>query len=228
MALSDTTSQIPTTNDIDQDSLEYLFGRRRQAAPWVKIAREPEPVARISPEMVRLQAKVETFAAQIEMMLNQLHKANIELGYAKAQLSEKTEQLTLLAEYRAKAAFVVAAEAERTILKERIADLEMQLIEALEARADRSSLCSAPVPGSSPMVASDRIDDRVESTDVVRFAQTIADESAQPAYQPTAQLADAILRHTQQEPYQFHFDLTPVICALMVCFASLVLLTILI
>jgi hypothetical protein len=132
MALTDTW-QLPAVDDIDSDSLEYLFSRKRQRgeAPWVKLVPDPEPVARVTPEMIRLQAKLETLSAQLEIYSSKLLRANQELGYVRAQLTERDQQLELQAEYRARAAMTIMSDVERAHLQERVADLEVQLREAL-------------------------------------------------------------------------------------------------
>ncbi len=253
MSLSDTTYQRPATDDIDQDSLEYLFGRKKPTTPWVKIAREPEPIARISPEMVRLQAKLETFAMQMETMMYQLNKAHVDLGMAKAQLADKNEQLVLFAEYRAKAAYVVIADAERTVLKERIADLEMQLAEALEDRSQAEVRVSIPappevyvrppLPGPPPLPAPPAL--LVSTPCLIAASEHL--QLQKPVVQPKpilpetpivslpprvredkVEVAEAILRHAQQESFSLQITMLPIIYALMICFASLVLLSILI
>ena len=131
--------QTPAADDIDQDSLEYLFGghgqRSAKDVPWVKVAKEPEPVARISPAMIRLQAKVETLVAQLELVSTKLENANLQLGYTRAQLADKEEQLKVMAKYRARAAKAIMSDAEHVRLIDRIAELELQLEDMIDAGA---------------------------------------------------------------------------------------------
>ena len=249
MLLSDISTQMPAADDIDGDSLEYLFGRRKMPTPWVKMAKEPEPIARISPEMVRLQAKAETIAAQLDSVLNQLQRAHVELGFTKAQLTDKTEKLKLFAEYRAKAAWVVAAETERVVLNERISDLELQLLESLEqnrvladsvaaykaARVMEAVALTVGVvaqPTQLP-VAPPKVELEQPAPTVLPPVAPTATKSAgvspanPPTNPPVTELADAIMRHVQPDTFIVSVGLEAIIFALMICFASLVILHIL-
>lgn len=152
MALKDTATQLPAADDIDQDSLDYLFGPRLTATPWVRMAREPEPVARISPEIVRVQAKLEALAAQLEVVSTKLQSAHHDLGYARAQLAEKDEQLKQMAEYRLRAAQAIMGDIEREQLRDRVLVLEAQLVELLQGEStdspsDNHGISSPPTDG---------------------------------------------------------------------------------
>ena len=124
-------TQLPAGDDINSDALEYLFAPTQPMSPeppWVKMAGGPEPVARISPQVVRLQARVESLVGQIELIMQQLQSANYEVGYLKAKLADADENLKLLADYRAKAALTILGQHEIIRLKQQVQELESKLI----------------------------------------------------------------------------------------------------
>jgi hypothetical protein len=146
-------TQLPAVDDINSDALEYLFAPdqpRTPEPPWVKMSGGPEPVARISPQIVRLQAKVESLVGQIELTMQQLQSANYEVGYLKAKLADADQQLKLLADYRAKAALAILGEFEMAALKRQIVDLESKLQQLAPP-------AKSPTEADSALVANQRL-----------------------------------------------------------------------
>lgn len=145
-------TQLPAADDINSDALEYLFAPdqpRTPEPPWVKMSGGPEPIARISPQIVRLQARVESLVGQIELTMQQLQAANYEVGYLKAKLADADHQLKLLADYRAKAALAILGEFEMAALKRQVADLESKL-------QQQTAPAEAPGEADSTTVANQR------------------------------------------------------------------------
>lgn len=124
------TWQRPAADDINPDALEYLFeGTRGRVVeiPWVRAAREPEPVARKGIEQIRLESKVEVLLGQIDLLTSQLQLVNCELGYAKAVLDEREQGLKSLSEYRARAARAILGDVQNEMLRKKVVELEGQV-----------------------------------------------------------------------------------------------------
>jgi hypothetical protein len=123
--------QRPASDDINPDALEYLFAQKDapQKTPWVKVAGEVhnEPVARITPEYIRLQTRVEMLKGIVELTNDQLHEAHHEIGKLSAELARRDVLLQELSDYRAKAAMMIAYQRKAELLQNRVAELQQAI-----------------------------------------------------------------------------------------------------
>lgn len=91
------TWRRPASDDINPDALEYLLssqdGMRASSPPWVDIISEPEPAPNKSPEMMRLQTKVEMLAGEVDLLAARLQQSNLQIGFLLAQLAERDSRL---------------------------------------------------------------------------------------------------------------------------------------
>ncbi|HEY9791428.1 MAG TPA: hypothetical protein V6D22_13575 [Candidatus Obscuribacterales bacterium] len=237
--------QSPAADDIDPDSLEYLFGQKlgRGDVPWVKIVREPEPVARISPEMIRLQAKLEMLVTQLEIYAGKLTAAHHELGFARAEIAEKDKQLTLMEYYRARAAKAIASDVELEQLRMRVCELEQQLLDEMHHRYQQPTFVlkiAEPAPvavianeaaGSLP---SGKVPSQAKLQAISTIAAQIAHAEGAPAKAPARgtepsnhdeYLERALARHGDHG-VGLSISLLPINYLLAVAVAALILLTI--
>lgn len=109
------TWQQPAADDINPDALEYLFtapGLRTGSPPWVDVIAQPDPAARPTPEMLRLQTKIEMLAAEVELLSTRLQQANCQVGYLTAELAQKQQVMETLPQLRI--ALAQAAHSYRT------------------------------------------------------------------------------------------------------------------
>jgi hypothetical protein len=210
------TWQLPSADDIDPDSLEYLLApkRLRGDAPWVRIVRDPEPVARIGPEMIRLQAKLEALVGQLEIFTNKLAKSNHELGFARAQIAERDKQLELQAEYRVRAAVAIMSDLEKERLVRRIAELEELVVALVADEAKRPALAETPSPQAP------------ETLIAPAAGHMPAVDQMPAAGQRNRGLERMLSRHSAEER-GFDLPLMPITYFLVVAFAAMVMLTIL-
>lgn len=131
MHLVDNAGQVPAADDINPDSLEYLFaqsGPKRGKTPWVEMAGGSEqPVARITPEYVRLNTKVELLKGALELTQEQLHEAHHRMGMLAAELARRDELLKELADYRVRAALTIGYQRQNELLRTHVNELNAQL-----------------------------------------------------------------------------------------------------
>lgn len=135
MYLVDNAGQLPASDDINPDALEYLFAQsmpKRGKTPWVEMVGGNEQVARITPEYVRLNTKVELLKGALEHNQEQLHEAHHKMGMLAAELARRDERLKELADYRVRAAMAIGYERQNAMLRSQITELQAQ-IEALVA-----------------------------------------------------------------------------------------------
>lgn len=147
--------QRPASDDINPDALDYLFAQKApDKTPWVRMAGEAqsEPVARITPEYIRLQTRVETLKGIVELTNEQLYEAHHRIGMQAAELARCNEQLRDLSDYRAKAAMAVAYQRQNDMLRTRIEELQ-QAIEFLGEYAGTEQNASSPAIDASNYVA---------------------------------------------------------------------------
>ena len=119
--------QRPAKDDINPDALEYLFQQAvPDKTPWVRMANDSaaEPVARITPEYVRLQTRVEILKGIVQLTNDQLHEAHHKIGMQAAELARRDVLLGELNDYRAKAAMSIAYQRHNELLKNRVTELE--------------------------------------------------------------------------------------------------------
>ena len=121
-------SQVPCAEDINFDSLEYLFGAASKAAPeaevpWVDIEAESESTTREA----QLQVAIRILQKQNHEHLNHINTLYILIGYMQAHLHEKDEQLKLLPDLRFKAAESVAWRLESERVKEKAEELQKEI-----------------------------------------------------------------------------------------------------
>lgn len=151
--------QRPASDDINPDALDYLFDQKApDKTPWVRMAGEvqSEPVARITPEYVRLQTRVEVLKGIVELTNEQLHEAHHKIGMQAAELARRDEQLRDLSDYRAKAAMAVAYQRQNDMLRTRIEELQ-QAIEFLgEYAASEQKTATTTIDASNYVVGKPR------------------------------------------------------------------------
>jgi hypothetical protein len=140
--------QRPASDDINPDALEYLFAQNNtpQKTPWVKVAGEShnEPIARITPEYIRLQTRVDMLKAIVELTNEQLHEAHHKIGVLTAELARRDVLLKELSDYRAKAAMTIAYQRQSEMLQTRVEELQ-DAINFISEYAVPSENTSAPV-----------------------------------------------------------------------------------
>ncbi len=123
------TSHLPSADDISLDSLEYLFGPAsavsQSAVPWVEIAPDTKADTK---QVAQLQAQVALLEKQLKDSSKQLQKVHIFIGYMQGLIQDKDEQLKQIPDLRFRAAEAVAWRLEATRAKERIEELEADLL----------------------------------------------------------------------------------------------------
>jgi hypothetical protein len=146
--------QRPAADDINPDALEYLFANKVQDnTPWVRIAGEAqsEPVARITPEYIRLQTRVEILKGIVELTNEQLHEAHHQIGMQAAELARRDVLLQELSDYRAKAAMSIAYQRQNDLLRNRVEELQ-QAVQFLGDYAVAEQKASHPLINASNYV----------------------------------------------------------------------------
>jgi hypothetical protein len=146
--------QRPATDDINPDALEYLFQKSvPEKTPWVRMANEAaaEPVARITPEYIRLQTRVEILKGIVSLTNEQLHEAHHKIGMLSAELARRDILLGELSDYRARAAMSIAYERQNELLKTRVEELQ-QAIQFLGEYAVTEEKATTPVIDASNYV----------------------------------------------------------------------------
>ncbi len=121
-------SHLPAADDVDLDSLEYLFGSgskpKQKTIPWVEIISDSEKFDIIKEE---LQAKIDLLELRNDVTNSKLQRAMLFIGYLNGMVHERDQQLKVLPDLRFTAAQAITLRIENERSKEKIQELEEQL-----------------------------------------------------------------------------------------------------
>lgn len=121
-------SQFPAEDDINIESLEYLFGpavyQKEKKIPWVEIISDSE---QFEVEKIKLQERIDFLELRNQVTHSKLERACIFIGYLQGLIHERDEQLKVLPDLRFKAAQSIAYRLDAERSKERIQELEAEL-----------------------------------------------------------------------------------------------------